>query len=58
MKPSEPISQYVLSKQFRDGMAKVSAKSKPFGNSTPSRDVFLAVADAYGSASGEARRLK
>ena len=40
------ISEYVGSDEFNDKMRKVSAKSRPFGNSTPSNKVFEALVDA------------
>lgn len=42
----QSISEYVGSEEFRKKMKNVSAKSRPFGNSTPSEKVYDALAQA------------
>lgn len=37
---AESISEYVASDEFRERMKRVSAESRPFGNSTPSDKVY------------------
>lgn len=40
------ISEYVASDEFKERMHRVSAQSRPFGNSTPSEKVYEALAKA------------
>lgn len=42
----QKISEYVASSTFKERMHRVSAQSRPYGNSTPSEKVYEALAKA------------
>lgn len=48
VKGGERVYQYIFSDEFRERMARVSAESRPYDNSTPTSEVYRILSQPRG----------